>query len=144
MSVGGNRHDAGGELESPLVPGEPEASAGTGAEVLIFDSVLLENPAVGAPADGAPADSASGVGETVLLELADLLPDSSGEVVLFADDNLPVNIVTDQTIFEVGIAEPHVTAAGVDVTGLHFYSFESGLTVYSPIDVLIVPDSDIS
>jgi hypothetical protein len=29
----------------------------------------------------------------------------------------------------------------VDVTGLHFYSFESGLTVYSPTDVLIVADT---
>ena len=134
MSVSGNRRDAGGELESPLVPGGSEASAGAGAEVLIFDSVGLDIPAGGAPAGG----------ETVLLELADLLPDASGEVVLFADDSLPVNIVTDQPITEVGIAEAHVTAAGVDVTGLHFYSFESGLTVYSPIDVLIIADSGVS
>jgi len=32
----------------------------------------------------------------------------------------------------------------VDVTGLHFYSFESGLTVYGPFDVLIVADIDVS
>ena len=134
MSVSGNRRDAAGELESPLVPGGPEASAGAGAEVLFFDSVGLDNPAVGTPVGG----------ETVLLELADLLPDASGEVVLFADDSLPVNIVTDQPITKVGIAEAHVTAAGVDVTGLHFYSFESGLTVYSPIDVLIIADSGVS
>jgi hypothetical protein len=118
-------------LASPLGPGVPEQSGGAGAEVLILDSVGLENPAVGEPA----------VGETVLLELADLLPDASGEVVLFAGDDLPVNIVTDQPVTEAGIAEAHVTAAGVDVTGLHFYSFESGLTVYSPTDVLIVADS---
>ena len=134
MSSSGNQRDAGDELESPLVPGAPEADAGAGAEVLIFDTVGLDNPAIGDPA----------VGETVLLELADLLPDASGEVVLFADDDLPVNIVTDQPITEVGIAEAHVTAAGVDVTGLHFYSFESGLTVYSPTDVLIIADSDVS
>jgi hypothetical protein len=129
MSSSGNQRDAGGELESPLVSGTPEADAGAGGEVLIFDTAGLENPAVG---------------ETVLLELADLLPDASGEVVLFADDNLPVNILTDQPITEVGIAEAHVTAAGVDVTGLHFYSFESGLTVYSPTDVLIIADSGVS
>ncbi len=123
MSIGGNQRDAGGELESPLGPGGPEEHAGAGAEVLIIDTVALENPAVG---------------ETVLLELADLLPDASGEVVLFAAEDLPVNIVTDQPVTEVGIAEAHVTDAGVDVTGLHFYSFESGLTVYSPTDVLIV------
>ena len=129
MSIIGNRHEAGGELESPLGPGAPAENAGVGAEVLILDSGGLENPAVG---------------ETILLELADLLPDASGEVVLFAADDLPVNIVTDQPITEVGIAEAHVTAAGVDVTGLHFYSFESGLTVYSPTDVLIIADSDVS
>ena len=62
-------------------------------------------------------------------------------MVLFTGDDLPVNIVTDQPVAEAGIAEAHVTATGVDVTGLHFYSFESGLTVYSPIDVLIVAES---
>ncbi len=124
MSISGNRHEAGGELESSLGPGAPLEN--DGAEVLILDPGGLENPAVG---------------ETVLLELADLLPDALGEVVLFAGDDLPVNIVTDQPVTEVGIAEAHVTAAGVDVTGLHFYSFESGLTVYSPTDVLIVAES---
>jgi hypothetical protein len=131
MSSSGNRRDAGDELESPLGSGLPEHYSGAGAEVLILDPVGLENPAVGEPA----------VGETVLLELTDLLPDALGEVVLFAGDDLPVNIVTDQPVTEAGIAEAHVTAAGVDVTGLHFYSFESGLTVYSPTDVLIVADS---
>lgn len=132
MSNSGNQRDAGDELESPLVPGAPEANSG--GEILIFDTAGMENPAIGDPA----------VGEAVLLELADLLPDASGEVVLFAGDDLPVNIVTDQSITEVGIAEAHVTAAGVDVTGLHFYSFESGLTVYSPTDVLIIADSGVS
>ncbi|MHA1153650.1 MAG: hypothetical protein ACTSQ7_13480 [Alphaproteobacteria bacterium] len=129
MSSSGNRRDIGDELESPLGPIMPEEHAG--AEVLILDSGELENPVIGEPM----------VGETVLLELADLLPDASGEVVLFAGADLPVNIVTDQPITEAGIAEAHVTATGVDVTGLHFYSFESGLTVYSPTDVLIVADS---
>ena len=126
MSISGNRHVAGGELESPLGPGVPAENADAGAEVLILNPGGLENPAVG---------------ETILLELADLLPDASGEVVLFAADDLPVNIVTDQPVTDVGISEAHVTAAGVDVTGLHFYSFESGLTVYSPTDVLIVAES---
>jgi hypothetical protein len=142
MSSSGNQRDAGDKLESPLAPGAPEADAG--AEVLIFDTAGLDNPAIGDPAIGDPAIGDPAFGETVLLELADLLPDASGEVVLFADDDLPVNIVTDQPITEVGIAEAHVTAAGVDVTGLHFYSFESGLTVYSPTDVLIIADSGVS
>ena len=127
MSISGNRHEAGGELESSLGPGAP--SEHVGAEVLILDSGGLENPAVG---------------ETILLEFADLLPDALGEVVLFAGDDLPVNIVTDLPVLDAGIAETHVTAAGLDVSGLQFYSFESGLTVYSPTDVMIVPDSGVS
>jgi hypothetical protein len=124
MSSSGNQRDTVGELESPLGLSVPEESAA--AEVLILDNGALDIPVAG---------------ETVLLELADLLPDASGEVVLFADDTLPLNIVTDLPVTDAGIADAHVTAAGVDVTGLHFYSFESGLTVYSPTDVLIVADT---
>ncbi len=131
MTSSENRGDLGDVLESPLGPGLPEEYGGAGTEVLIFDAAGPENPVVGKPA----------VGEPVRLELADLLPDASGEVVLFADDDLPVNIVTDQPVTEAGIAEAHVTDAGLDVTGLHFYSFESGLTVYSPTDVVIVAES---
>ena len=127
MSSSGGQREDGGESYLSLDPGTPEGSAG--AEVLILNPGGAGNPAIG---------------ETVLIELEDLLPDASGEVVLFADDDLPVNIVTDLPVTDAGIAETHVTAAGVDVTGLHFYSFESGLTVYGPSDVLIVADVDAS
>lgn len=127
MSSNRGQREAGGELDFSLEPETPEKSAG--AEVLIL------NPA----GSGNPAN-----GQTVLIELEDLLPDASGEVVLFADDDLPVNIVTDLPITDAGIAETHVTAAGLDVSGLHFYSFESGLTIYSPTDVMIVADSGVS
>lgn len=76
--------------------------------------------------------------ESLVLELTDLLPDAAGEVVLFLGDGLPINLRTDEAITGTGIADSHVTATGVDVTGLHFYSFESGITVYSLSDVLIV------
>ena len=127
MSSNRDQREADGELDFSLEPETLERSAG--AEVLIL------NPA----GSGNPAN-----GQTVLIELEDLLPDASGEVVLFADDDLPVNIVTDLPVTDAGIAETHVTAAGVDVSGLHFYSFESGLTVYSPTDVMIVADSGVS
>jgi len=127
MSSNRDQQEAGGELNFSLEPETSEKSAG--AEVLIL------NPA----GSGNRAN-----GETVLIELEDLLPDASGEVVLFADDDLPVNIVTDLPVTDAGISETHVTAAGVDVSGLHFYSFESGLTVYSPTDVMIVADSGVS
>jgi hypothetical protein len=123
-----NRHDDDGQVQLSARP-NAEAASGLGVEVLILDSPGMAEPIVG---------------ETVLLDLADLLPDDAGEVVLFADDALPVNILADQPMTDAGIAEAHVTATGVDVTGLHFYSFEGGVTVYSPTDVLIVIDSGVT
>lgn len=122
-----NRHGADEELKASVEPPAADAAGAEGAPLLILDT-------------GDPADA----GETVVLDLGDLLPDASGEVVLFADDALPVNIVTDQPVTDAGIAETHVTATGVDVTGLHFYSFEGGVTVYSPTDVLIIADSGVT
>ena len=78
--------------------------------------------------------------DTIVLELADLLPDASGEVVLFAEEDFPVNIVANEGITEAGVAAEHVTATGVDVTGLHFYSFEGGLTLYSSANVHVIND----
>ena len=128
MASNEDRHGAGGQAKPPVAPSAAEATASEGADILILD------------AGGAP-DLISE--ETVLLELEDLLPDASGEVVLFADEQLPVNIVTDESVTEAGIAEAHVTATGVDVTGLHFYSFEGGITLYSPTDLLIVTEPDV-
>ncbi len=83
----------------------------------------------------------AGIEDTVYLTLDDLLPDESGEVVLLAGDDVPLNILVSEPVTGAGIAEAHVTAAGLDVTGLHFYSFESGITVYSPSDLLIIENS---
>jgi hypothetical protein len=121
--------DFGGRLNSPAEATASEvsrAAAVGGAEIFILNPGTALNQATEA---------------AVLLELEDLLPDASGEVVLFAGEELPVNIVTGEPLTGAGIAEAHVTAAGVDVTGLHFYSFESGLTLYSPTDLLIVTES---
>lgn len=94
--------------------------------------LLIVEPGAQPPAEMDP--------DSVLLQLGDLLPDSSGEVVLFTGEDVSVNLLTRETITGFGIADPHVTATGVDVTGLHFYSFESGLTVYSVNDILIIND----
>ncbi len=75
--------------------------------------------------------------ETVVLSLGDLLPDESGDVVLFSGDELPVSITAQETVKEQGVADGHVTATGVDVTGLNFYAFENGVTIYSLSDVTI-------
>ncbi len=119
----------GGRLNSPVettASAAAQAAGAEGADILVLDPGTTLNLATEA---------------TVLLELEDLLPDASGEVVLFAGEELPVNIMTDEPLTDAGIAEAHVTAAGVDVTGLHFYSFESGITLYSPTDLLIVTES---
>jgi len=109
------------------------------------DTALLNDAAVAVaigPADVLLLDSdiatAAQDAEGVLLQLDDLLPDSSGEVVLFAESEVPVNLIADVALADSGIAEAHITAAGLDVTGLHFYSFESGITIYSPSDLLIL------
>ncbi|TQV81597.1 hypothetical protein [Denitrobaculum tricleocarpae] len=75
--------------------------------------------------------------DAVVLDLADLLPDDSGDVVLFSGDELPVNISAQEAVMEQGVAEAHVTATGVDVTGLNYYAFENGVTIYSLTDVMI-------
>ena len=80
--------------------------------------------------------------DALVLELADLLPDAAGEVVLMTDEDVPVNLQSDEPVMESGVSEAHVTATGVDVTGHHFYSFEGGVTIYSPYDLLVVMAGD--
>ena len=76
----------------------------------------------------------------VSLTLEELLPDDAGEVVLIADEDVPIDLLSRENMTEAGIAPEHVTLGGMEVTGLHYYSFESGLTVYSPVDLLILDD----
>ncbi|MHA1599281.1 MAG: hypothetical protein ACTSW2_00530 [Alphaproteobacteria bacterium] len=75
--------------------------------------------------------------EPLSLELSDLLPDDAGEVVLMGGAEVPLSIHAAEAMTAEGIADAHVTAGGVDVTGLHFYSFESGITLYSLTDLVI-------
>ena len=114
--------DKDGDDGAVLLPIDPDLVAGVDA-----DSSLVIAAETGAEPDDA-----------VFLTLDDLLPDESGEVVLFAGQDLPVSLMTSEELTLTGIADVHVTATGHDVTGLHFYSFEGGITVYSPIDLLIV------
>ena len=78
----------------------------------------------------------------VMLWFEDLLPDANGEIVIVSGGDHPqLSIVTDRKICAEGVAERHVTAEGVDVAGLHFYTFEGGTKLYySPdIDLTIAP-----
>ena len=75
--------------------------------------------------------------EPLSLALSDLLPDDAGEVVLMGGADVPLSIQAGEAVTAEGIADAHVTAGGLDVTGLHFYSFESGITLYSLTDLVI-------
>ncbi|MEH6632820.1 MAG: hypothetical protein V7776_18540 [Halopseudomonas aestusnigri] len=75
--------------------------------------------------------------DMVSLHLDDLLPDDSGAVVLFAGEGNQVYLETIEMVVSSGISTSHVTASGVDVTGLNVYNFSSGLTLYSESEVII-------
>ncbi|MEQ8355947.1 MAG: hypothetical protein RH942_10465 [Kiloniellaceae bacterium] len=121
------------------LPQAPVSAQAPTEEALTLDvdadklPLVIVEPGGSSPVEDPNSDS-------VVLELGDLLPDSSGEVVLFMGEDVSVNLMTHETITGFGIADPHVTASGVDVTGLHFYSFEGGLTVYTASDILIIND----
>lgn len=91
-----------------------------------------------APADWPLAEAAALEGlladpeeETVTLALSDLVQDSNGEIVLFNDSNLRrLALVTSTAELARGQAPHHVTAAGEDVTGFAYVTFENGVTLY--------------
>jgi hypothetical protein len=69
--------------------------------------------------------------EVPTLRLADLIQDEHGEVVLFNDSGLrAIAVETPAGVVAQGAAEPHVTAAGDDVSGLRYLTFANGLTLY--------------
>ncbi len=82
--------------------------------------------------------------DLVVLSLDDLLPDPQGEIVILDDAADGVAIATGgRPIAEQGIAEPHVTATGIDVAGLAYCTFADGLTLYYPsaFKVILEPDT---
>ena len=75
--------------------------------------------------------------EPMVLTMDDLFPDANGEVVITTEDGLPISLVSESEPTDKGIIDSHVTAAGIDVSGLEFCTFESGLTVYFESDSMI-------
>ena len=75
--------------------------------------------------------------EPMVLSMGDLFPDANGEVVITTEDGLPISLVAEGEPTDKGIIDSHVTAAGIDVSGLEFWSFEGGLTVYFESDSLV-------
>ncbi len=117
------------EILADLVDSMPDVLVASPDDILELD-VATEATAAGVTAAGASIEPLS-------LELNDLLPDEAGEVVLLGGAEVPLSIHAAEAVTAEGIAETHVTASGVDVTGLHYYSFESGITLYSPTDLVI-------
>lgn len=86
-------------------------------------------------------DGENAAGASISLSLTDLLPDSSGAIVIEGEgDDLSVRIVTDEMVVDAGVVEQLVTASGEDVSGRAYFSFENGTTLYAPreLDLQIV------
>ena len=109
--------------------------------------VKTGSPAGGAvvvdPMDAQDLPMGSEGEEPLVLRLEDLLPDEAGEVVFSAADTTPVNLLADSPLTGAGFADSHVTASGVDVTGLSYCSFESGLTLYYPSEIPLIVSPDL-
>jgi hypothetical protein len=67
----------------------------------------------------------------LILALADLMRDQNGEVVLFNDSGLrALALSTDVPVVAEGEAGRHQTAAGEDVSGFRYVTFEGGLKLF--------------
>lgn len=96
-----------------------------------------------APAIDEVASRPAGVerDDVVTLELADLVSDSNGEIVLFNDSHLPALAVRAESLpVASGELGSHVTAAGDDVTGYRFVAFDNGtkLIFQDSVDLVIL------
>jgi hypothetical protein len=81
-------------------------------------------------------------GGEITLSLDDLISDNNNEVVLVSDPSLDsIKLVADSPISGSGLMEHHVTADGQDVSGYHFLSFETGLTLFYGDGVHVVVES---
>lgn len=65
------------------------------------------------------------------LDLAELIPDAEGAIVLFDDSAIGRLIVrTDLPVAAQGVAPPRRTAAGIDVGGMRYVTLAGGPTLY--------------
>ena len=125
---------------------------------LVQDKIVPDVMAdvVAMPADAVFTDVAGGIGHDVpgqaftfdsadvdaqaVLSLNELLPDPTGDVVLFNDAGpVTANIITDAPITETATADLYVASSVVAVSGRCHCSFEAGVTIYYPpgMDLLV-------
>jgi hypothetical protein len=82
-------------------------------------------------ADPGPVPTVPDSDDLLTLRLGDLMQDDNGEVVLFNDSGLrAMAVATDAHVVAEGASEHHVTAAGEDVSGFRYVTFDNGLTLY--------------
>ena len=74
-------------------------------------------------------------GERITLNIADLLPDNGGAVVLSGEEGAGIELFSDVSPSASGVSARHTTDAGLDVSGYHYFSFDNGVTVYFPDDL---------
>ncbi len=102
---------------------------------LVSDGLIEAGSAEGlavTDARGEPSPPAEGSENFLILRMDELLPDAGSEVVLLDDAGEGFAIVTQDHVSGQGVAEPHVTASGLDVNGFSFATFDSGITVFYP------------
>ncbi|MEZ5825544.1 MAG: hypothetical protein R3C97_12645 [Geminicoccaceae bacterium] len=73
----------------------------------------------------------------ISLELADLLADDSGALVLTGDNAVEIHAM--HNVVEHGIVQDHLHVGGEDVSGFEFVVFDHGPTLYYPagLDVAV-------
>jgi hypothetical protein len=85
------------------------------------------------------AGASTAMAAEVELAMGDLLADANGEVVFFNDSDLRrLSIATDAAVVADGRAGAHRTAAGQDVGGFRFVTFDNGLTLYYQVGLDVV------
>ena len=98
---------------------------------------------VGAPEPGDTAPTARTAPSEAALVLDDLISDDNGEIVFFNDSKFrTLAIETKSEVVSSGQAAAHRTAAGEDVSGFNYVTFENGTTLYFEAGLdLLLPES---
>lgn len=77
------------------------------------------------------------------LDIADLLSDENGEVVVFNDSHArTLGVATGAAVVRGGVTASHVTAGGADVSGYRYVTFDNGLTLYFEAGLELVVSRD--
>jgi hypothetical protein len=101
-------------------------------------STLDFSSLINAEAGSYPDISLENSNSLLALRIDDLLPDAGGNIVMCDEAGIKeMTIFSDATIVENGISKTQFTDGGLDVSGMAFYSFDSGVTLYYPSDVHI-------